>query len=167
MGIRQSRQLHWILLNRGGCLLWPGLYNCCSAKDNDDDNDDNVFHYEIKEYRIARLLTMRLNLVSPTSISSVSCISFFVFILTPNSVLEIKIWLSYTGCFQLVLKVIIYSERKNTPRLKKLGDEVLWRILGPTREKVIISGLWNWPSEELNKFNYITLKFHGDKIKEA
>jgi len=71
MGIRQSRQLHWILLNRGGCLLLRGLYNCCSAKDDDDgDNDDDDFHYESKEYRIARLLTMRLNLASPTTISS-------------------------------------------------------------------------------------------------
>lgn len=71
MGIRQSHQPHWILLNRGDCLLWLELYNCYSAKDNDDDKDNDDFHYESKEYRIARLLTMRLNLVSPTSISSI------------------------------------------------------------------------------------------------
>jgi hypothetical protein len=70
MGIRESRQPHWVLLNRGGSLLWRELYNCCRAKD-DDDNDDDDFHYESKEYRIARLLTMRLNLVSPTNISSI------------------------------------------------------------------------------------------------
>jgi len=69
IGIRQWRQQHSILLNRGGCLLRRGLYNCCSAKDDDDDNDDDDFHYGSKIYRIARLLTMRLNLVSPTSIS--------------------------------------------------------------------------------------------------
>jgi hypothetical protein len=81
MGIRQSRQPHWIFLNRGGCLLWRGLYNFCSAKDNDDDdNDDDDFRYETKEYRIAILLKTRLNLVSQNSISSIwnCCIVCFV-----------------------------------------------------------------------------------------
>jgi hypothetical protein len=41
-----------------------------------------------------------------------------------------------------------------------LGNEVLWRIFGPTRENVT-NGLGTLPSEELNKFNYITLKSHG------
>jgi hypothetical protein len=70
MGIRHLRQPHWLFLKIVCCLLWRELYNCCSAEDNDDDDDDD-FHYESNEYRFARLLKMGLNLVSPSSISSI------------------------------------------------------------------------------------------------
>jgi hypothetical protein len=36
--------------------------------------------------------------------------------------------------FSTSVKSDHYPERRNTPRFKKLGSEVPWRIFGPTRE---------------------------------